>query len=89
MGGSEQAVASSSRLREPTLGVQSCLLLDSDASAEPGEADISADAESFASPQGVTDDHETQRLRPMQATKQRQARHTGMTLQPTLTQYTQ
>ena len=34
--GSEQAVASSSHLREPTLCIQSCLLLDSDASAELG-----------------------------------------------------
>ena len=59
VGGSEEAVACFSRLHEPTLCVQSCLLLDSDASTQPGEAEISADAESFESPQEVTDDHET------------------------------
>ena len=58
VGGSEQAVASSSHLCEPTLCVQSCLLLDSDASAELGD---SADAEFFASPQAVMDDRETHR----------------------------
>ena len=47
VGGSEQAVSSTSRLREPTLRVRSCLPLDSEASAELGEADISEDAESF------------------------------------------
>ena len=36
VGGSEQAIASSSRLHKPTLCVQSCLLLDSDASAKLG-----------------------------------------------------
>ena len=44
VGGSEQAVSSTSRLREPTLCVQSCLLLDSEDSAELGEAEISDDA---------------------------------------------
>ena len=56
VGGSEQAVSSTSRLREPTLCVQSCLLLDSEASAELGEAEISDDAECFGSPQAFTDD---------------------------------
>ena len=45
VGGSEQAVSSTSRLREPTLCIRSCLLLDSEASAELGEAEISDDAE--------------------------------------------
>ena len=44
VGGSEQAVSSTSRLREPTPCVQSCLLLDSEAPAELGEAEISDDA---------------------------------------------
>ena len=73
VGGSEQAVSSTSCLREPTLCVPSCLLLDSEASTELGEAEISDDAESFGSPQAVTDDCETQGLsdrRPMQDTKQ-------------------
>ena len=59
VGGSEQAVSSTSHLHEPTLCIQSCLLLDSEASAELGEAEISDDAESFGSPQAVTDDCET------------------------------
>ena len=43
--GTEQVVASSSHLSEPT---QSCLLLDSEASWQNwGEAEISANAESF------------------------------------------
>ena len=71
VGGSEQVIASSSRLCEPTLCIQSCLLLDFEASAELGEAEISADAESFGSPQAVTDDRKTLCYRrPMQATKQ-------------------
>ena len=71
VGGSEQAVSSTSCLREPTLCIQSCLLLDFEASAELGEAEISADAESFGSPQAVTDDCKTLCYRqPMQATKQ-------------------
>ena len=37
---SEQAVSSTSRLREPTLCIQSRLLLDSEASAELGKAEI-------------------------------------------------
>ena len=37
------------------------MLLDSEASAELGEAEISDDAESFGSPQAVTDDRETHR----------------------------
>ena len=61
MGGSEQAVSCTSRLREPTLYGQSCLFLDYEASAELGEAEISDDAESFGSPQAVTDDCETHR----------------------------
>ena len=44
VGGSEQTVSSTGRLREPTLCVQSCLFLDSEASAELGEAEISDDA---------------------------------------------
>ena len=44
VGGSEQAVSSTSRLREPTLCIQSYLLLASEASAELGEAEISDDA---------------------------------------------
>ena len=44
VGGSEQVVSSTSRLREPTLCGQSCMLLDSEASAELGEAEISDDA---------------------------------------------
>ena len=36
VGGSEQAASSTSCLREPTLCIQSCLLLDSEASAELG-----------------------------------------------------
>ena len=93
VGGSEQAVSSTSRLHEPTLSVQSCLLLDSEAAAELGEAEISDDAESFGTStgshgwsrdrQGLSDQH------PMQASKQWQARRTGITLQPTLTHYTQ
>ena len=59
MGGSEQAVSSTSHLREPTPCVQSCLLLDSEASAELGEAEISDDAECFGSPQAFMDDCET------------------------------
>ena len=46
---------------EPTLWVQSCLLLDSEASAELGQTEISDDAESFVSPQAVTDDCKTHR----------------------------
>ena len=61
VGGSEQVVSSTSRLREPTLCVRSCLPLDFEASAELGEADISGDAKSFGSPQAVTDDCETHR----------------------------
>ena len=52
VGGSEQVVSSTSRLREPTLCVRSCLLLDSEASAERGEAEISDDAESFRTSTG-------------------------------------
>ena len=66
-----QAVSSTSRLREPTLCVQSCLLLESEASAELGEAEISDDAECFGGIHGRLQD--TQRLsdrQPMQATKQ-------------------
>ena len=59
VGGSEQAVSSTGRLREPTLCVQSCLLLDSEASAELGEAEISDDPECFGSPQAFTDNCET------------------------------
>ena len=44
VGGSEQAVSRTSRLREPTLCVQSYLLLVSEVSAELGEAEISDDA---------------------------------------------
>ena len=62
VGGSEQAVSGTSRLCEPTLCIQSCLLLDSEAYAELGKAEISDDTESFGSPQAVTDDCETQRL---------------------------
>ena len=58
-GGSEQVVSCTSCLCEPTLCVQSCLLLDSEASAELGEAEISDDAECFGSPQAFTDDYET------------------------------
>ena len=58
--GSEQAVSSISCLCEPALCVQSCLLLDSEAFAELGEAEISDD-ESFGSPQAVTGDRETHR----------------------------
>ena len=47
VGGSEEAVFSTSHLHEPTLCVQSCLLLVSEASAELGEAEISDDAESL------------------------------------------
>ena len=59
-----------------------------------GGAEISVDAEYFGSPQAVTDNCETHRDslidgHAMQATKQWQARNTGITLQPTLTQYTQ
>ena len=68
------------------------LLLDSEASAELGEAEISADAESFGSPQAVTDDRETHRdclingrCKPPSSDKL----DTSMTLHPTLTQYTQ
>ena len=61
MGGSEQAITCFSHLCEPTLCIQSCLLLDSDASAELGEAEISNDAESFGSPQAVIDDCKTHR----------------------------
>ena len=60
VGGSEQAVSSTSHLRGPTLCAQSCLLLESEASAELG-AKFSDDAESFGSPQAVTDDCETRR----------------------------
>ena len=62
VGGSEQAVSSTSCLRGPTLCAQSCLLLESEASAELGEAKISDDAESFGSPLAVMDDCETQGL---------------------------
>ena len=62
VGGSEQAVVSTSCLcEEPTLCVQSCLLLDSEASVELGEAEISDNAEFFGSPRAVTDDHKTHR----------------------------
>ena len=47
VGGSEQVVFSTSRLRGPTLCAQSCLLLESEASAELGEAKISDAAESL------------------------------------------
>ena len=73
VGGSEQAVSSTSCLREPTLCIQSCLLLDFEASAELEEAEISNDTECFGSPQAFMDDCETQQLsdrRSMQATKQ-------------------
>ena len=50
---------STSCLREPTLCTQSCLLLDSEASAELGKAEISDDPECFGSPQAFTDDCET------------------------------
>ena len=40
VGGSEQAVSSTSHLHEPTRCVWSCLPLGSEASAELGEADI-------------------------------------------------
>ena len=59
MGGSEQVVSSTSCLRGPTLCTLSCLLLESEAFAELGEAEISDNAESFGSPQAVTDDCET------------------------------
>ena len=52
VGGSEQVVSSTSRLREPTLCIQSCLLLDSEASAGMGEAEISDDMEFFATSTG-------------------------------------
>ena len=75
VGGSEQAVCSTSHLHEPTLSVWSCLRLDSEVSAELGEADISDDAESFGSPQVVMGDRETQGLSGRQP------------LQPTYTHY--
>ena len=61
VGGSEQAVSSTRHFCEPTLCVWSCLLRDSEVSAELGEADISDDAESFGISQTVTGDRETER----------------------------
>ena len=50
VGGSAQAVFSTSCLCEPTLCIQSCLPLDFEASAELGEADINDDAEPLEVP---------------------------------------
>ena len=63
-------VASFSHLRELALFIQSCTLLDSDASAELREAEISADAEAYGSQHSVMDDCKTHRDSLMQATKQ-------------------
>ena len=96
VGGSEQAIASFSRLHEPTPCDQSCCMpLESDASAELGEAEITvpAGAESFGSPQAVglaqmIARHTGTVLSTANASHQA-GRHTGITLQPTPTQYTQ
>ena len=92
VGGSEQAVSSTSHLRGPTLCAQSCLLLESEASAELG-AKFSDDAESFGSPQAVMDDCETRRdcLIDSQCKPPSNDRPDTLalyTLQPTLTRHT-
>ena len=96
VGGSEQAIASFSRPREPTLRDQSCMLLESDLllnwESLRSQCQCSILWTSTSSPAWHAWSRDTQGLfdwRPMQATKQWQARHTGIRLQPTPTQYTQ
>ena len=93
MDGSERAVSSTSRLREPTLAVHSVMLASRFWSfCRTGRGWDQWRCWMLWKSTGT---HwrlrDTQRLsdqQPMQATKQWQARHTGITLQPTLTQYT-
>ena len=89
--GSEQPIASFSRPREPPLCDQSCMLLEFDLLLNwESLRSHGANAESFAWTSTSTAWHawsqDTQGLsdqRPMQATKQWQARHTGNRVQPT------